>query len=432
MPDAINFPCPLCGLLCDDLSVLGGQLDSKNCALAAKYFAPANPTTENWGDALNGQAMTHDQAVSEAAKWLRQAKHPVIIGPGADHAGLQQALRLADRVGAVVDGRSAAQKANMQGLQRWGSITASFNEIANRADVIWLIGGDFSAWPRLAERVWQNKHSLYRAAPPNLFHWRVTNGQLKGKNAGDMPHNLSPKTNQIAPDALLTSLSIFLAKLHAKTQAREWHPLPPHEAKADAVGIDFDGVLKSLQSAKYASIIWDAASFPPAQAEMAVGLITLILRALNVTGHAVGLPLGGGENSTGWAHIATWHTGYPLNLSLSPNGAESDPFLYDGARLGASGEADLILWLDGFGLAKNPPALTPKTKIIAVLGNPPHSDDFSQAEARLTLRVGKPGLHHGGDVARADSSLSMPLSAVAENAKFPSVARLLLEIEESL
>ncbi|MCX8506595.1 MAG: hypothetical protein ORN98_08275 [Alphaproteobacteria bacterium] len=430
MPDAINFPCPLCGLLCDDLSVISGQLDSKNCALAAKYFAPANPNAENWGDELDGQAMPHDQAVSEAAKWLRQAKNPVIIGPAADHAGLQQALRLADRVGAVVDGRSPAQKANMRALQRWGGIAASFNEIANRADVIWLMGGDFAAWPRLAERLWQNKHSLYRPAPPNLFHWRVTDEKMTGKNGGDMSHNLTPKTNQIAPDALLSGLSFFLAQLQAKTQARDWRPLTPHAA--DFVGIDCAGLLASLQSAKYAAIIWDAASFPAAQAEMAVGLITLILRALNVTGHAVGLPLGGGENSTGWAHIATWQTGYPLNVFLSPHGAESDPFLYDGSRLGTSGEADLLVWLDGFGLAKDPPALSPKTKIIAVLGHPAHSDDFSQAEARLTLRVGRPGYHHGGDVARADSSLSMPLNALYENAKFPSVAGLLLEIEESL
>ena len=272
MPDAINFPCPLCGLLCDDLSVTSGQLDSKNCPLAAKYFTNATPNAGDWGDDLNGQSLPHDQAVSEAANWLRQAKNPVIMGPGADHAGLQQALRLADRVGAVVDGRSLAQKANMQGLQRWGSITASFNEIANRADVIWLIGGDFAAWPRLAERVWQNKHSLYRAAPPHLVHWRVMDEQMTGKNtvkntvknAGDMSDYPSPKTANIAPESVLSSLSMLLAKLHAKEQARDWRALPNQGIdSADFIGIDFDGVINSLHSAKYAAIIWDSASFPP-------------------------------------------------------------------------------------------------------------------------------------------------------------------------
>src|SRR5689334_14193721 len=131
-PTMISITCPFCGLVCDDFGAEGGIVDTSGCAKGAAGFARATGVAPH---EVDGVPATLAEAAAAAADLLRQARLPVIAGLSADLAGIRALIALADRVGAIIDhGRSAVVLRNLAVIQATGGVTASFSEVANRAD----------------------------------------------------------------------------------------------------------------------------------------------------------------------------------------------------------------------------------------------------------------------------------------------------------
>ena len=382
-----NFlTCPCCGLGCDDLFLMeNGEVETHGCAIASRYYQ--TPSAESQPHLLNQSEIAFDAAVAMAATKICAAKQPVFIGPGLDMAGASALLALADLVKATVDSRSKILPINMPVMQASGWIAATFSEVANRADLVVIVGGDPSIdFPRMMERLVENKKALYRQSPPKVI------------RIGEASISDHPQVEIIA--TAQPQILSQIAALTALVKGELFH----HENKIPSRLLE---LAEQMRAAKYCVIAWDAATLAPdrARAQLVVDLLTELIRSLNLHSRAIALPCSGADNTTGFAATMTWQTGFPMWLNYSPTGLESDPHRDNGIRLATSEDADLVLWLATINTVYPPPL---KGELIAIVGD---GFDASQcaASSSLIIRAGQVGRDHSGEVGRGDSIVLLPV-----------------------
>src|SRR5262249_60471217 len=100
-----------------------------------------------------GRPAGPDEAVPPPAGLLAAARQPLFAGLGTDLAGMRAVLRLADRIGGIVDHLgSPALFRNLPAQRDQGWIATTQSEVRNRADVILVVGDDpGEAVPRVYE-----------------------------------------------------------------------------------------------------------------------------------------------------------------------------------------------------------------------------------------------------------------------------------------
>lgn len=399
--------CPFCGLVCDDLIVGEGGVDTRGCAKAAAGFARPSGSGEH---RIGGRAVSLEKAVAAAAEILSAARLPLVTGLSADLAGLRALLALADRAGAIVDRwRSSAQLGNVAVMQRTGGLTATFGEIANRADAVLLLGRDPTPeYPRLVERLLRNRTALYRNAPP----WVGYLGPAAGA-----PADTSPGA-KILVDAplLLEALGALAALIRGRRITGGAGGELPLEALRE--------LAQRLGVARYGAIVWDTAAFPAGDAALSVEMLVHILRMLNRETRCVGLPLGGSDNAQGAAQAMLWQTGWPMRVSFAAGTPEHDPWRLDAERLLAAGETDALLWVAVLSLSPPPAATVPTIALVA-------PDVVLPKASAVEIRIGIPGIDHAGAVTRADGVITLPLAA-SRASPLPSVAAVSAAILDRL
>jgi formylmethanofuran dehydrogenase subunit B len=380
-----RIACPFCGLVCDDLQLEGDRVDSHGCAKGAAGFARRPATAIH---RVAGEPVTLAQAAAAAASLLDAARQPLVTGPGADLAGIRSLLALADRLGAVVDRwQSSAQLANLAVVQRAGALAATFGEVANRADVVLLLGRDPAGdHPRFFERLLRNPAPLYRDAPWVTF---------LGPDAAAPSDPAVSERIALEADRILDALSVLAVRLGGGRVPADG--TLPHAALV--------ALAERLQAARYGAIVWDAAGFPVVEREPASTLVLQVLREATLKTRCVGLPLGGGDNAQGAAQAMLWQAGWPGRLSFAGGVPAHDPWLYDAERLIAAGEADALLWVA---------AVAPSVALVA-------GDAVLSVAPAVEIRVGVPGVDHAGTMMRADTIVALPLAASRPSA-LPSVA----------
>jgi formylmethanofuran dehydrogenase subunit B len=394
---ARGIACPFCGLACDDLLIGPIGVETRGCAKAAAGFAAQNLSREH---RVGGERATLDQAIEVAAGILRGARLPLITGLSVDLAGAQALVALADRCGAVIDRWQADTQVDTQGVvQREGALTATFGEVANRADVVLIVGPDPARdYPRLYERLVANKTPLYRNGPPAVIHIGPP---------GAAPSGL-PLVAQVPVETsrLLDALRALSALIDGRRAAGGTAPDLPLAPLGDLAG--------RLHDARYGAIIWDAANFAAGEGDLCTAMVLSILRSLNRKTRCVGLPLGGSGNSQGVAQVMLWQAGWPSRLCFAGGSPAHDPWRFQAERLLSSGEADALLWVSTLAAAAPPVATVPTIAVVA-----PHTT--LRAAPAVEIRVGMSGLDHGGTILRADTVIAVPLSA-ARPSDLPSVA----------
>ena len=394
MSEAI-VTCPFCGLLCDDLVLSERGLDTRGCAMAAAGFrresAAFRPHT------VAGAPADLTTAAAAAAGILKAAKTPLFHGLAVDLHGIRALLSLAERAGGAVDHlASGPLLANAAVASASGWVTATFAEIANRADFILLVGGDpAEAFPRFHDRLVRNPIPLYRDGPAVVAYL----GPLEAALPAAALRAIAPK------DRLLDALGALSERLFSHPPRTQLHDLPYRDIAA---------IADQLAAARYGVIVWHPASFVPDEAELAIERLAAILRHLNVTTRCVGLPLGGSGNGVGAMQVALWQTGWPLRISFADGTPLHDPWRFDGRRMLATGEADALLWATTL-VAEPPPAAD--LPVVAIVSD----DVVLAAPASVEIRVGIPGIDHAGEMIRSDTVIALPLQATRPSDR-PTVA----------
>lgn len=409
--------CPFCGLGCDDLRLEKAgdgalRVANADCAPAGAGFggdASAPP-------AIAGRPASLDAAVARAATILAAARAPVVHGLAADIQGQRAALALAARIGAAVDHLGgAAMTANLQALREGGWIAASLAEIRNRADLFVGFGDPARAMPRFWRRVvWPDPPAPGRAPPRREI---VLLGDAIDPRAGTAPDGTAAQIVPMAP-AAMPAVAAALATL-----ARGGR-LCGYAAGGIAVDV-LAALVARLRAARYAVVAWDAGAMEFPHADLTVAAIAELLRALNATTRAVGLPLGGAGNAPGAQSACLWLAGAPPRLRFFAGAARHDGALWSAERMLAAGECDALLWIDAF--TRRPPPAAPGVATVA-LARP--ATAFGEPPA-VFIPVGTPGLDHAGHVLRGDAIVALRLDRQRDT-PLPSVAAAVERIESVL
>jgi formylmethanofuran dehydrogenase subunit B len=391
---ATAITCPFCGLACDDLALSETQIDTRGCAKAATGFARSDAPEQP--HRVAGRPVDLAAAAAAAAALLKTAIAPLFHGLAADLHGIRALLELVDRSGGVVDHLgSGALFANITVARASGWVTATFGEIANRADFVLVIGADPARnFPRLHERLIANRTPLYRQAPPVVAYLGP---------AGEAPASAAPTltADLVTGGDLLDALGVLAASLRGRAPRKLSPSLPL--ATLAAIG-------ERLAAARYGGILWDATQFAADEAELAVELIASMLRRLNEKTRCVGLPLGGSANGLGAMQATLWQTGWPLRVGFGGGAPLHDPWRFDGNRLLAAGEADLLVWAAT--LTAEPPPTT-DAPVIAIVAH----DVALPSPAAVEIRVGIPAIDHAGEIVRSDTVVALPLQAALPSAR---------------
>ena len=179
-----------------------------------------------------------------------------------------------------------------------------------------------------------------------------------------------------------------------------------------------------LRACPYSAIVWAAGALAGPHGDLLVGSLGELLKTLNGTTRAVGVPLAGPDNVMGANQVTTWQTGVPLRTSLATGVPDYDPARWSTAALLGQGIADALLWISSF-----EDALPPATSVpTIVLGRPGLVPD---PEPAVLIPVGTPGLDHPGSLFRTDGTVALPLRRLRRTG-LPSVAEVLTLITQHL
>jgi formylmethanofuran dehydrogenase subunit B len=120
-----------------------------------------------------------------------------------------------------------------------------------------------------------------------------------------------------------------------------------------------------------------------------------------------------------------WQTGYGSRTGFGRGWPESDPYYYSTARLLEGREADVLVWISSFDVARRPPPAPVPTVVLGRAGM------VLDPEPAVFIPVGTPGIDHAGHLFRTDRVVTLPLRQLRDSA-LPGVAAVLGAVETAL
>lgn len=288
-----------------------------------------------------------EEALIRASDILAAARMPVIAGPGADVAGARAALRLAARIGGVLDFcRSPGSVGFLRAMMDKGLLFTTPREARARADVLLLLGpsaGRSKALVALLEG--QPVLSAGEGARREVL-WLCHGGAAESLSRFDI------LAAQPDPGALHGMLAMLNAFLRATSAAGS--------AYGDLTRQDFEEIAGRLITARFGVIAFAAQDLDALAIEALMTLAERLGRSTRVTL----LPLVSDAPAEAAALVCAWTTGMPPRLSFGRGEPAFDLWRYDAARLAESGECDALLWFSPF--EAKAPDWRPDGHVIAV------------------------------------------------------------------
>ena len=131
-------------------------------------------------------------------------------------------------------------------------------------------------------------------------------------------------------------------------------------------------------------MVWAPPSLAFPHAELTVGLVSELVKEINVTGRFACLSLGGNEGAVSAGAVCSWQSGYPLRCQFASGKPDYDPLRYVIPKMLATGDGDALVWISSF----TPDLGPPDTKVpTIVLGTPGVKVSGTPA---VTFRLARP------------------------------------------
>jgi formylmethanofuran dehydrogenase subunit B len=397
-PARAAWTCPFCALLCDDLSIAhsdpaapAGNPCPRSAASLSRLAAPAAASA-----LIDGRSATADAALDAAAQRLASWCQPLFAGLATDIAGARAVYRLAARTGAICDhADGGALMHGQRALQDRGQFTATLAEVRSRAELVVCVGTPaVTRFP--------------------LFFRRIGIGEPDSPCRrlvflGSAPPAGLPA--DVAVDAVAGSGDLFgdLQQLNA-IAARQW--LRDTDASLQQLA-------DRLRDARYAVLVWEAATLPTHGA-LIVEALNRLVGTLNRSTRAASFGLGGSDGGHSVNQTLTWLGGLPLRTRVAHDGLQHEPHRFDTARLLAQGAVDGMVWISSFDPQRTPPA---SALPLVVLG-PPAMAPLLRGDACVFIPVATPGLNAAGHLFRTDGPIVVPVFAVRDD-RLSGVAQVL-------
>lgn len=416
--------CPACGLMCDDIKVNTTTGDTANgCPKAVKFFesAYANLSAKPM---IQGNAAELDQAINAAAKLLKNSQQPLFAGLGTEVKGMRAIIDLAKKTNASLDHmHSEGTVNNTLSLQNIGYQTTTLTEVKNRADAILVIGTTLNdSHPKFFEKlVWPSETLFDKATPSVAFVGLPSSTKPSELTASTAPDGKTPTAIYADNGALPTLINTLNALLNSKS------PLQTQADDTDIAGVklgDLKGILKTLQAAKYGVVVWSASQLKTTpHAELATQSIIQFINKLNETNRVAGLPLNSGDGDTTVNNTSAWVTGYATRSRFVDGKPAYDAYTISTKNM--LSQCDRLLWISSFN-AIAPPESNAPTIVIG------HPNTALEKTPDVFIPVTVPGVQSDGIMFRMDSSVSLPLKTLNNDANLPTLAAVIKKIESAL
>ena len=326
--------CTVCPLLCDDILITADGVEQA-CGHGRETILAALTNEERPGAhsaeaSENGQLLDRETATTRAASILLSARRVLVTGlANATLEATTAACDLAETLGAAVDaGLPESARAAGPTIARAGEVTAAFEELRDRADlVIFWCCDPTKSHPRFIERF---------VTPP-----------LAG---GRQRQTIAIGSGSVMPDAsthrhlpLARDLAVEAARWLQMRIAGRHSTLTDTPLAATCVAVE-----EAMQSADCVAII-------TGDTDDSVGLeawsIVHLVRTIAHDKHAFQIPLGaglaaGGANVAGASAVCTWRDGAAGAIARADRmGSLFLPGESDARRLISRGEVDAVVAL---------------------------------------------------------------------------------------
>src|SRR5215469_9218037 len=309
---------------------------------------------------IGGKLVELERALAEAARLLAASRCPLIARLGTDVDGARAAIRLAERIGAILDhANSDVLLRDLAVLREAGMMLTTPNEARLRADALLLVG------PTPAAMATELASAKGEAHPGRKI-VRLCPGRAATSVPGETTVGRDP-----------AQLPTLLAALRARVAGRP-------AGKLGVPAQPIEDVATQLKAARFGVAVWSAADLDPLAIEMLCGIVT----DLNAQTRYNGFSVTPGDNAVGVLQACGWMTGFPMRTGFGRGYPEHDPWRFDGDRMMASREADCVLWISAYAPAASPWRDGPP--VIALT-----SGDAARAgHPDVQIEVGRPGVDH--------------------------------------
>ena len=401
----INFTCPFCSLLCDDiqLSVKNNnfkQLNS-NCSILSHSL---KEKIKDQFARINGQKTNITEAINNLSSLLKKSKSTLFTGMGTDIKGTKATLKIADKFKCIIDHFSGdSYVKNIKSVQEVGGFFLTLSELKNRSDTIIIIQSSGDELPRLFEKYIFSKETINNLKKRKVVFIGNKLPKFIYKNKKKL-HFDHIKLNSIS---LLNFISSLRNSINSEIS----------EIKDKKIV----HLLKLLKQTNYGSILWSMKELDNNISDLIVTEINLLIQDLNKFTRFAGLSLSGSDHILTVNEVLLWQTGFPIRTSFEKGFPVHDIDQFSTKRLIDKKEIELVIWINSFNEKKI--IINKKIKTV-LIGIPTHPQ---KKDVDIFIPVGTPGLDHNSHLLRIDKVVSLPLKKI-RNISLPSVDYVLNKV----
>lgn len=364
--------CTACSLLCDDVAAPAALLVG-GCATGQAAWEAAQAAEREPEARIDGLAATRTAALDVAADRIGAARRVLVTGLGGlPIDAIAAACDLAEAVGAAIDaGDPECSSTAGPTIARVGSITAAWEELRDRADlVVFWFCDPVATHPRFLERF---------VAPPPTTGLRRT---IAIGPTGVMPSGATHDHVPLAIGSALPAARMLEALLAGSR--------PPGQA---ALVTLLEPLRRALAGAACTALV----TAPGDTTGLDGWSVASLVRSLALRQPAFEIPLTGARNTAAATAVCTWRYGAAGAIGRADrHGAPFLPAETDAARLIARGEVDCVVVVGGASAAVET-ALTARQDATAVVRVSPACPAGRGVHVRCTdpLRVPRGAMLRG-------------------------------------
>ena len=342
-----HIVCSFCGCLCDDLSV---EVENEQivkvrraCGNGRGFFTDYDPTPRP--PLVDGQAVSWEEAIEEAARILNASDSPLIYGLSSTSTEAQRkSVALADRIGAIIDSTSSVcHGPTGLAMQTVGEPTCTLGEVRNRSDLLIFWGCN--------PLVSHTRHfARYSAMPKGTF----TPEGRKSRTivVVDVRPTQSTKMAdiflQVKPGEDFAVLTALRALVKGKT------------LDVDTVGgvsiAQLEQLAEKARDARFGVFFMGMGLTQTPGRDMNVSELFTLVAELNRYARFSVIPMRGHGNVAGADQVLTWQSGFPFAVSYARGYPQYGPGEFSAVDVLARGEADAALILSSDPVAHFPVA----------------------------------------------------------------------------
>jgi formylmethanofuran dehydrogenase subunit B len=393
-------------------------IKAKNaCVLGRAWFA--EHVIEDRPVALiDGQEVTVEEAVEEAAQVLVKAKFPITYGLSDTTCEAQrQAVAIADIIKGTIDTTtSVCHGPSGLAFQGIGESTMTLGEVKNRADLVIYWGGNPAAsHPRHFTR--------YAVMPKGMF---IPNGK-KDRTVVLVDVRKTPSVPVANIFVQLNPGKDFevLWALRALVKGKKIDASIEEET---GVSLEvLEDLVERMKNCRYGVLFFGMGLTMTRGRHFNSGALLALATDLNEFTHFVAKPVRGHGNVTGADNVVSWQTGYPFGISFNRGYPRFNPGEFTTVDTLSRGDADAALII-----ASDPASNFPKAAINHMHKIPIISLDTKQTDtsnlAHVAFTTATYGINTTGTVYRMDD---VPITLrKAFDSPFPTDEEILTAIKK--